>query len=310
MRRFVRFCLGIVVLGAAGFWYLSAPSPVMAAHSEALEEGGDAERGKVVFNAGGCASCHATPGQDDRLHLGGGLELKSPFGAFFAPNISPHNTDGIGAWKTADLVNAMQTGVSPDGNHYFPAFPYTTYAHAGIDDIRDLMAYLRTLSPVAGKAPQHTLGFPFNVRRGVGLWKLAYLDNTRLSRDAAQGAEWNRGRYLVEALGHCAECHSGRDFAGGIQARYRFAGGPDLEGKDWVPNITQHKDGLADWSVKDIAYALQTGNMPDGDTLGGSMNQVVRNMAELSEADRNAISLYIKSIPPREGPPRPPKPSP
>ena len=307
MRKFIKACVFLAVLGAIGFWFLTAPAPILAAGSSAMEQGGDAERGKLVFNAGGCASCHTTPGQEDRLKLGGGLELKSPFGSFFAPNISPHPTDGIGSWKAADLVNAMQTGVSPAGQHYFPAFPYTTYAHAKIDDIRDLMFYLRTLAPVAGKAPVHTVGFPFNMRRGLGLWKRLNFDSSKIVEDTAQPPEWNRGRYLVEALGHCAECHSGRDFAGGIIARQRFAGGPDLEGKDWVPNITQHKDGIADWSVKDIAYMLQSGSTPDGDSVGGSMNQVVKNMAELGDADRNAIAVYIKSLPPRQGPSKPAK---
>lgn len=307
MRKLFLFCIALVVIGGATFWFLSAPKPVLAASSDALEQGGDAARGKVIFSAGGCASCHATPEQDDRTKLGGGLELKSPFGSFFAPNISPHPTDGIGGWKVADLVNAMQAGVSPKGEHYFPAFPYTTYAHARVEDIRDLMVYLRTLPPVSGKANAHTVGFPFNVRRSLGMWKLLNLDHAPIVADATKPPEWNRGRYLAEALGHCAECHSGRDFTGSIVAKYRYAGGADLEGKDWVPNITQHPDGLESWSVKDISYTLKTGDTPDGDSVGGAMNQVVKNMAELSDEDRDAIATYVKSLPGREGPPKPPK---
>lgn len=307
MRRFFSLCVVLAAIGGALFWFLSAPRPIFAANSDVLEPGGDAARGKVIFNVGGCASCHATPGQDDRLQLGGGLELKSPFGSFFAPNISPHPTEGIGKWKVADLVNAMQTGVSPKGEHYFPAFPYTTYAHAKVEDIRDLMVYLRTLAPVATKSTAHTVGFPFNVRRGLGMWKLLNLDNSPIVADAGKTPEWNRGRYLVESLGHCAECHSGRDLTGSIIAKYRYAGGPDLEDKDWVPNITQHKDGLESWSLKDIAFLLKTGEAPDGDSVGGSMNQVVKNMAELSDEDREAIAIYVKSIPAREGSPKPAK---
>ena len=259
----------------------------------------------MIFNAGGCASCHQSVGQDDRLRLGGGLELKSPFGSFFVPNISPDPKDGIGSWKVADLVNAMQAGVSPDGRHYYPAFPYATYAHAKAEDIRDLMAYLRSLPPVAGKAPEHRLAFPFNMRRTLGFWKLLYLDHAPIPSEPAQKPEWNRGRYLVEALGHCAECHSGRDRLGGIVLGQRFAGGPDLEGKGWVPNITPDKDGLADWSLTDIAYALKTGETPDGDSVGGSMRAVVRNMAELPDADVTAIATYIKSLPVRPSPEHP-----
>ncbi len=307
MRKFIAFCIGLGLVGAVIGWFVSAPSPVVAAGSESLEQGGDAARGKLVFNAGGCASCHATPEQEDRLKLGGGYELKSPFGSFFAPNISPHPADGIGKWKVADLVNAMQAGVSPSGEHYFPAFPFTTYAHAKIEDIRDLMFYLRALEPVAGKAKAHTVGFPFNIRRGLGMWKLLNHDRAPIVADPSKDAAWNRGRYLVESLGHCAECHSARDFMGGIIGKYKFAGGPDAEGKDWVPNITQHKDGIADWSVKDIAYMLKTGDTPDGDSVGGEMNKVVKNMAELNDSDRDAIAAYVKSFPAKESPPKPEK---
>ena len=296
-------CLAIAMAG----WMLSAPRPVVAAVSPTLEAGGDAERGMLFFNAGGCASCHATPGQDDRLKLGGGLELKSPFGTFIAPNISSHEADGIGAWKVADLVNAMQAGVSPSGEHYYPAFPYTTYANARVEDIRDLMAYLRTLPPVAGKAPAHRIAFPFNIRRGLGLWKLASPQPRPLPPDDGQSAEWNRGRYLTEAFGHCAECHSARDFKGTIIADFRYAGGADLEGTGWVPNITQHGDGVAEWSVKDIAWMLKSGDTPDGDVVGGSMKSVVKNMAQLPDADRNAIAAYIKTLPARSSPPKPSK---
>ena len=296
-------CLVIAVAG----WMLSAPRPVVAAVSPALERGGDVERGKLFFNAGGCASCHATPGQDDRLKLGGGLELKSPFGSFIAPNISSHKTDGIGVWKVADLVNAMQAGVSPSGEHYYPAFPYTTYGKAEVEDIRDLMAYLRTLPAVAGKAPEHRIAFPFNIRRGLGLWKLASLDPRPLIPDPQQSAEWNRGRYLTEAFGHCAECHSARDFKGTIIADFRYAGGADLEGTGWVPNITQHGDGVAEWSAKDIAWMLKSGDTPDGDVVGGSMKSVVKNLAELPDADRNAIAVYVKTLPGRASPPKPAK---
>jgi len=307
MRKWATLGLLSCLAVAAAGWMLSAPKPVVAAVSPGLEQGGDAQRGKLFFDAGGCASCHATPGQDDRLKLGGGLELKSPFGSFIAPNISSHKTDGIGAWKVADLVNAMQAGVSPSGDHYYPAFPYTTYANAGVEDIRDLMAYLRTLPPVAGKAQTHRIDFPFNIRRALGLWKLASLDPRPLTPDPQQSAEWNRGRYLTEAFGHCAECHSARDFKGTIIADFRYAGGADMEGTGWVPNITQHKDGVAEWSAKDIAWMLKSGDTPEGDVVGGTMKSVVKNMAELPDADRNAIAAYIKALPGRASPPKPAK---
>ena len=293
-----------LVAGAGAAWLLSAPAPVVPAASTALE-GGDAQRGRLVFNAGGCAACHQSVGQDDRHLLGGGLELKSPFGTFVVPNISPDPKDGIGRWTTADLVNAMQAGVSPAGQHYYPAFPYTTYVRAKVEDIRDLMAYLRTLPAVQGRAPDHKLAFPFSLRPALGFWKALNFDRTPLGDDPKRDPDWTRGRYLVEALGHCAECHSPRDLLGGIRLSQRYAGGPDLEGHGWVPNITQDKDGLADWSVKDIAYLLARGSMPDGDSVDGAMADVVFNTTELPEGDLNAMAVYLKSLPPRPSPAKP-----
>ena len=307
MRKWVALGLLPCLAIAAAGWTLSAPRPIALAQIAGLEAGADPQRGKLFFDAGGCASCHATPGQDDRLQLGGGLELKSPFGSFFAPNISSHPRDGIGAWKVADLVNAMQAGVSPSGQHYYPAFPYTTYARSRPEDVADLLAYLRTLPPVAGRALAHTLGFPFNVRRSVGVWKLVNFNPAPLPNDPAQSAEWNRGRYLAEAFGHCAECHSSRDMTGAITPAYRYAGGVDIEGEGWVPNITQDKDGIADWTAKDISWMLKSGDTPDGDVVGGSMKSVVKNMAQLPDADRDAIALYIKSLPARASAPKPAK---
>ena len=298
MRRFIRPLLILGLLGAAAAWFLSAPQPVIAQSEFAgLESGGDAARGRIIFHAGGCAACHATPEQDDRLKLGGGRALPSPFGTFYAPNISPDVKDGIGAWKAGDLVNAMQRGVSPQGAHYYPAFPFTTYQRAKTEDIRDLMVFLRTLAPVAGKARGHDLPFPFTIRRTLGLWKLLFFEGRGL--EPAPGApDWQRGRYLVEGLGHCGECHTPRNFLGGTDNSRRLAGGPNPEGKGMVPNITPDPSGLAAWSAKDIIEVLTTGFTPDYDSVGGAMAAVVRNTAELPEADRAAMAAYLRSLPP------------
>ncbi len=265
----------------------------------------DLANGRTTFNAGGCSSCHAVPGQPDRVKLGGGLAIPSTFGTFYAPNISPDPADGIGRWTEADFVRAVTQGISPSGYHYFPAFPYTSYAHAKVEDIRDLFAYLKTLSPVLGKARDHDVPFPFNTRRNIGIWKLLFMDGKPFMPDAARSARWNRGAYLVGGLGHCAECHSARNFLGGIIAAQRFAGAPNPEGEGWVPNITQK--GLADWSEKDIGYFLETGELPDGDSASGSMVRVIRNASQLGPEDRAAIAEYLKSLPPVDGPPRPKK---
>jgi len=295
---------GIIALGI--FWWLTAPGSAVVP-ATAPPAAPNPANGLVIFNAGGCSSCHAVPSQPDRTRLGGGLAIPSPFGTFYAPNISPDPVDGIGRWTEAEFVNAVTSGVSPAGVHYFPAFPYTSYAHAKVEDIRDLFAYLKTLAPVAGRVRDHDVRFPFNIRRNIGIWKWLFMDGKPFVPDPARSAQWNRGAYLVNGLGHCAECHSPRNFLGGIIAAQRFAGGPNPEGEGWVPNITQK--GLAEWSDKDIASFLKTGEMPDGDSAGGSMVRVIKNTSQLSGEDRAAIADYIKSLPPVDGPPRPKKPA-
>ena len=301
-----RIVLTLVLVGAVGcgiYWWLTAPPAMLPVATAAYAP--DLAKGLTTFNAGGCSSCHAVPNQPDRTRLGGGLAIPSPFGTFYAPNISPDPVDGIGRWTEAEFVRAVTQGVSPAGTHYFPAFPYTSYQHARVSDIRDLFAYLRTLAPVSGKARDHDVPFPFNIRRNVGIWKWLFMDNKPLVPDTARSARWNRGAYLVNGLGHCAQCHSPRNFLGGILSAQRFAGGPNPEGEGWVPNITQK--GLGDWSETDIAYFLETGQLPDGDSVGGLMTRVIRNISQLSAEDRAAIAEYLKSLPPVDGPPRPKK---
>src|ERR1700675_2158443 len=290
---------GVIALGI--YWWLTAVPSVSAV--AVTDRTPDLANGLTTFNAGGCSSCHAVPGQPDRTKLGGGLAIPSPFGTFYAPNISPDPADGIGRWSEAEFVRAVTQGVSPAGDHYFPAFPYTSYAHAKLDDIRDLFAYLKTLQPVPGKVRDHAVPFPFDIRRNIGIWKRLFMDGRRFVPEPARSAIWNRGAYLVNSLGHCAECHSPRNFLGGIIANKRFAGGPNPEGEGWVPNITPK--GIGDWSEKDVAYFLQTGEMPEGDAAGGPMARVIKNTSQLSPEDRSAMAEYLKSLPPVEGPPRP-----
>jgi mono/diheme cytochrome c family protein len=296
MRRWLLLLALVAVIVALAGWFMSAPRPPYArADWRAYEDSGDPGRGRNVFLVAGCESCHKTPGQDDPLKLGGGYELKTPFGSFFPPNISPDSEDGIGRWKVVDLANALLAGVSPEETHLYPALPYTSYSHMTLNDVRDLMAYLRTLQPIKGRAPDHRLAFPFNIRRGLGLWKLLYLQGGVPSADSSQSPEWNRGRYLVEGAGHCAECHSPRDAFGGIVAAKRFTGGLTADGKHKVPNITQ-SGALAKWSLSDIETALSTGFTPDGDSLGGDMAAVVRSLAQAPKEDVAAMATYVKSL--------------
>lgn len=289
--------LVVVCASVAAFaWYLTDATAPFPAADARLTDSGDPRKGALVFAAADCASCHATPGQPDRLKLGGGLALASPFGTFRPPNISPEPVDGIGAWTVIDLGNALVGGVSPERTHYYPAFPYTSYTGMTTADIRDLYAYLMTLPKVSGRAPTHRPKLLFQVRRGVGLWKLLFFrersTEARLDGDPVH----DRGAYLVENVAHCAECHSTRNAMGAIKLGTRFAGGIDAQGTGFVPNITQAR--LGEWTEADIALMLQTGETPHHGRVGSSMADVVTNTAKLPAGDRQAIARYIKSLPP------------
>ena len=298
LRRLVVALIGIAALGAAGFWFLTDPALLPPPEIPA-EYVADLANGEMMFHAGGCSSCHAAPGAkgEEKKRLVGGLAMKTPFGTFHAPNISPDPNTGIGGWSNAEFVAAMTRGVGRSGEHLYPAFPYTSYQRMKVTDLLDLKAYLDTLPAATSDVPDHELGFPFSIRRGLGLWKLVYLDGRPFTPQPIRSEEANRGAYLVEGPGHCAECHSPRDPFGGIDRGRAFSGGPAPEGDGHIPNITPDATGIGDWSASDIAYALKSGFMPDFDSFGGSMVAVQENLAHLSDADLAAIAAYLKSLP-------------
>jgi len=294
MLRLLLVLVAIIVVAVATFWFITVPQTVEA--GALAPHTADLVNGKTMFYGGGCASCHA-PNQEDGSRLGGGVALKTPFGTFYSPNISSDLNDGIGHWSEADFLSAMSKGSSPDGRHYYPVFPYTSYQHMKQADIRDLFAYLKTLPSIAGKARDHDLPIQFRFRRVLGVWKFLFLDGREFQPVAGKSEHWNRGAYLVNGPAHCAECHSPRNRLGAIIASERFAGGPDPEGgRGTIPNITPA--GIGDYSAQDIERILETGDMPDGDSVGGAMRAVVRNTSQLSAADRSAMAAYIKSLPP------------
>jgi mono/diheme cytochrome c family protein len=271
-------------------WYLTAPTKLN--RNEWQDPVGDATRGEQVFNIGGCASCHMEKGAKDeaRLLLGGGQAFATPFGTFYAPNISP-SADGIAGWNALSLANALLRGVSPEGQHYYPAFPYSSYTRMAPQDVADLKAYLDTLPPVVRVNTPHELSFPFNIRRSNGAWKLMFLND-----DPVVESENTRGQYLVEGLGHCAECHTPRNALGGLDRSRWLAGAPNPEGKGRIPNLTPSGD-LAAWSVDDIAYYLESGFTPEFDTAGSTMVEVVENLSRATPEDRLAIARYLKALP-------------
>lgn len=279
------------VVGLAGFWVFTMPRQLPADTFVDLE--GDPEQGETVFWAAGCASCHSAPDaqEEDRLVLAGGRAFLSDFGTFHAPNISPSDA-GIAGWTLDDFGNAMMRGVSPSGTHYYPAFPFTSYVRAAPQDVADLFAFMQTLPPSDVEDVDHDVGFPFSIRRTLGGWKLLFFREDWVMQDLPE--DLARGRYLVEALGHCAECHTPRNALGGLDKTRWLGGAPSPDGKGSIPNITP---GALDWSEADIAAYLKTGFTPDFDSAGGEMAEVVQNMSHLSDADVAAIAAYLKAVP-------------
>jgi mono/diheme cytochrome c family protein len=299
LRKLAIAVLVLAILAGAVFWLLTMPRTI--AESDLPPYQPDATRGEYMFAAGGCTSCHAAPDAtgEDRLKLAGGLALKTPFGTFHAPNISPDPEHGIGGWSMAEFVTSMKFGVGRGGTHLYPAFPYTSYQRMRVEDIMDLKAYLDTLPPVATDAPGHELPFPFSIRRGLGLWQLLYVDGTSFMPDPAKSDDAiSRGAYLVRGPGHCGECHSPRNVIGGIDSSRAYAGGPAPEGDGTIPNITPDEEtGIGSWSEDEIVEAFQTGTKPNFDDFSGAMKHVQENLARLTPEDQAAIAAYLKSLP-------------
>jgi len=324
-----------IAIGEAGFMILTSPLTWSLTHPDRAVAGAaepDLENGRATFVIGDCATCHVTagregvlllangraisPNQDNQLSLGGGRVLETEFGAFHMPNISPHPEDGIGDWTLDEFTTAMREGVSPsglfgDGMNLYPAFPYTSYQKMTANDLRDMFAYIQTLEPVASDIPDHDLKFPFNIRRGIGVWRLAFLDGKPINYappgecQAALSVEaeiLERGHYLIEGAGHCAECHSPRTFMGTIPQDMRYAGGVNPDGTGYYPNITPDETGIGFWSSHSIANYLRTGISPINKAAGADMADVVHNTAQISDADRFAMGAYLKTLPPIHNP--------
>ena len=294
MFRILTLLLAVALIGFGVFWYLTRPSTLPDAAFVGIT--GDANRGEAVFWATGCASCHMADGAkgDAQLVLTGGQKFPSDFGTFIAPNISPDRDQGIGGWTLPAFANAITRGVSPDGQHYYPALPYAAYNKMTQQDVADLKSFMDGLPPSATASLPHDIAFPFTIRRGLGLWKLLFLKTDWvLTGDLTD--QQTRGRYITEAMAHCGECHTPRNPIGGLKRGLWLSGAPDPSGKGTIPNITP---GKLDWSEDAIVEYLTSGFTPDFDTASSHMVNVVENMARLPDTDRQAVATYLKALPP------------
>ncbi len=256
---------------------------------------GNAGRGKYLVVAGGCIACHTDLKKKGKF-LAGGAALKTPFGTFYAPNITPDKTHGIGGWSPVQFANAMLAGLAPNGEHYFPSFPYTSYAAMKLQDVADIKSYLDTVEPVSQPSRPHEIGWPFSDRNLVGIWKELFFRTATFDAQPDKGANWNRGAYLVNVLGHCGECHTQRNFLGGSSGVPLSGNYNGPEGAD-VPSIRGLAQRKKPWSKDDVLISLQVGMIPSGDFLGGTMAEVVaHSTGKLTPRDQAAIAEYLISL--------------
>jgi mono/diheme cytochrome c family protein len=277
---------------------LFAASPAGAGEPAAGADEAAPERGKVLFRAADCAACH-TDVKGGGKPLSGGRPLDTPFGRIYGPNITADKTDGIGGWTEAQFHRALREGIDADGKYLFPVFPYTSFTGMTDQDIADLYGYLRTQPAAARPDRPNELSIPFRWRFLQAFWRSLFFTEGPLQPVASRNAQWNRGRYIAEAIAHCSECHTPRNFLGGLELSEAYSGNPHGPDGMKVPNITPDPEtGIGKWTVDDVALMLKTGQTPDFDFVGSGMADVVKGTAALDDADRRAIAVYILSLPP------------
>ena len=301
MPRRARALSLIAVLVAAGLalaWGMSSPLPLVAADLPVHSP--DAANGKILFNAAGCFSCHK-PGPElkgiDASLPAGGSAFKTPIGSFYPPNLTPDPTTGIGTWTDLEFVNAVQRGISPEGENLVPAFPYTSYARIKTSDVLDIKAYLDSLTPVTAPEKPAEIPAPWLVRRGVGLWKHLALDTPQWQPDDMQSAAWNLGAYIANGPGHCNECHTPRNALMAFDWSRQFAGGPHPGGEGKVPSLRDLIGRGKYTDAADLVSAFQNGEMMGYEHMAsGGMGQVQTNLSKLPDAYVQALADYITSL--------------
>jgi mono/diheme cytochrome c family protein len=304
MKRWFLRLAGVVVLAcvaAAGFFFWPASLEPVAASASQPAGAALIARGEYLAKAADCTSCHTVPGGEP---FAGGVAFRLPFGTIYAPNITPDPETGIGAWSDAEFVRALHKGIDRDGNNLYPAFPYVSYALLSTDDVLAIRAYLATQRPVRAEAPRNELRFPFNQRYALRAWNLLFLPGHRLTPDPAKNAAWNRGAYMVEALGHCGECHTPRNMMMALDDNRTFAGAEQV---GWhAYNLTSDRtSGLGGWSDAQLAQYLSTGRADGHGPASGPMAEAVENsLRYLTQDDIHAMIAYLRGVAPQpDGPP-------
>ena len=292
MKRIAFYAFTLMVLAVTA--WVSLPLFANIARAKINADDGNVTRGAYLARASGCIACH-TNFESGGPILAGGPPLKTPFGTFYAPNLTPDKDFGIGNWNLENFATALRHGTSPEGKPYYPAFPYDFYTKLSDQDIADLWAAFQTVPPVNQISTPHELSFPFSVREGLNLWQNLFFKEGRFTSNETKGEQFNRGKYLVESAAHCAACHSPRNLFGALDKDKSFTGTESmLEGEGSIPAITPDALKSAEWSQSDLSYALKSGVKVDGDVFGGSMGEVVRDgTAYLQKQDLDAIAFYL-----------------
>lgn len=284
---FIWAAVGFILLGSVALIYFFVTNPQKVEIDTAHLREANSDRGAYIFLATGCSNCHVAEGEMEKTRLAGGQKFKTDFGVFIAPNISNSREYGIGGWKFDDFYTAIKFGQSPEGRHYFPAFPYVAYSKIRDQDIADLWSFWKTLPSIETPNVEHDIKFPFNIRRNIGIWKLLYMPKNFV--DPID----DRATYLVEALSHCAECHTPRSAMGGLNRSQWMRGAVNPSGQGLIPSI--HSSDLG-WSEADVIEYLSSGFTPDFDVASGKMVAVIENTSKLSLSDRALIADYLMRI--------------
>ena len=253
-------------------------------------------RGEYVLRISGCSHCHT---DENGEPLAGGRALETAFGTFYSPNITSHKTAGIGSWSIDDFERALRHGVSTNGDDYYPAFPYTSYSGMLAQDINALYTYIQSLPASEQPNRAHDLVWFLRWRLAAKAWKWLFFSAGEFQQNPAQSAQWNRGAYIAETMGHCGECHTPRNVFGALQADMAYAGNAQGPEDELVPNITPHKGtGIGDWGRGELLEFLKFGELPNGEYAVGSMEPVLEGLQQLRPNDREALTDYLRALPP------------